>query len=163
MDSGRIGDKLHFKVILSKQMAKITILHGPNLNLLGQREANIYGDVSLKEINDTLHTLAQGHALECFQSNAEHELVEKIHLASKDKVDFLIINPAALTHTSISLRDALLATKIPFIEVHLSNPLAREVFRHHSYFSDIAVGVVSGLGAQGYYAALNAALSILKH
>ena len=143
-------------------MAKILILHGPNLNLLGQREQNLYGTLSLNEINEQLKANAQGHSIECFQSNAEHELVQKIQLSNLDGVAFIIINPAALTHTSIAIRDALLAVKVPFIEVHLTNPLKREFFRHHSYLSDIAIGVVSGIGALGYYAALDAAVLFLQ-
>ena len=139
----------------------ILVLHGPNLNLLGLREPEHYGNVTLANINDSLQTQAiEAHiALETFQSNAEAEIVAKIQSlaglsATEPKVDFIIINPAAFTHTSISIRDALSAVKIPFIEVHLSNVFARESFRHHSYFSDIAVGVISGLGAEGYYSAL---------
>ena len=143
-------------------MAKILILHGPNLNLLGQREQSLYGNLSLNEINEQLKASAKEHSIECFQSNAEHELVQKIQLSNSDGVAFIIINPAALTHTSIAIRDALLAVKVPFIEVHLTNPLKREFFRHHSYLSDIAIGVVSGIGALGYYAALDAALLFLQ-
>ena len=140
----------------------ILVLHGPNLNLLGLREPEHYGNVTLAGINDSLQTQAKqaNIALEAYQSNAESEIVAKIQsLASlssaKPKVDFIIINPAAFTHTSISIRDAISAVKIPFIEVHLSNVFARESFRHHSYFSDIAVGVISGLGAESYNAAFN--------
>ena len=143
-------------------MFNILVLHGPNLNLLGRREPQHYGQVDLANINHMLVKAAQtaGHNLTAFQSNAEHELLEQIHAARK--IDFIIINPAAFTHTSIALRDALLAVAIPFIEVHLSNIHARETFRHHSYLSDIAVGVISGLGAQGYNLALQATLSILS-
>ena len=147
----------------------ILVLHGPNLNLLGLREPEHYGNVTLAGINDSLQTQAKqaNIALEAYQSNAESEIVAKIQsLASlssaKPKVDFIIINPAAFTHTSISIRDAISAVKIPFIEVHLSNVFARESFRHHSYFSDIAVGVISGLGAEGYNAALRYATNSLK-
>lgn len=145
-------------------MFKILLLHGPNLNLLGEREPTHYGKMTLIDINQTLIDLAKkaGHTLTAFQSNAEHELIDKIHVAHQDHVDFILINPAAFTHTSVALRDALLAVKIPFIEIHLSNIHAREPFRHHSYFSDIAVGVISGLGAQSYVLGLQAALSILS-
>ena len=145
-------------------MSKLLILHGPNLNLLGEREPGHYGNTSLETINMELVNLAQrqGHELETFQSNAEYALIEKIH-AARHQTDFIIINPAAFTHTSVAIRDALLAVKIPFIEVHLSNVHAREPFRHHSYFSDIAVGVIAGLGAQGYTLALQAALSTLSN
>lgn len=144
-------------------MAKITVIHGPNLNLLGKREPTIYGSQTLKEIDDTLKKQVKGATVECFQCNAEHEMVEIIQSGNQNKIAFFIINAAAFTHTSIALRDALLAVQIPFIEVHLSNPLARETFRHQSYLSDIAVGVVSGLGAIGYYAALDAAVKYLNH
>ncbi len=145
-------------------MFKILVLHGPNLNLLGDREPKHYGKSSLANINQDLIDQAHkaGHTLTTFQSNAEHELLEQIHAARLHQIDFIIINPAAFTHTSVALRDALLAVAIPFIEVHLSNVHAREPFRHHSYFSDVAVGVISGLGAQGYSLALQAALSILS-
>ena len=140
-------------------MSHILVLHGPNLNLLGLREPSHYGHTTLADIDSRLHQLAeaQGHRLSSLQSNAESVLLERIHAARQD-IDFIIINPAAFTHTSVALRDALLAVAIPFIEVHLSNVHAREPFRHHSYFSDVAVGVISGLGAQGYELALQAAL-----
>lgn len=140
-------------------MATITVLNGPNLNLLGLREPNHYGNQTLTEIKSSLEKQASelSHHLDFHQNNAEHEIVELIHKAYHGKVDFIIINPAAFTHTSVAIRDALLATKIPFIEVHLSNVHAREPFRSHSYFSDIAVGVVCGLGAIGYELALQAA------
>ncbi|HYQ91911.1 MAG TPA: type II 3-dehydroquinate dehydratase [Candidatus Competibacteraceae bacterium] len=140
-------------------MAKLLILNGPNLNLLGSREPAVYGSTTLDDICRCCEALAQtlGHELLFFQSNAEHELVERIQQAYREQVDFIVINPAAYTHTSIALRDALLAVSIPFIEVHLSNVFARDSFRHHSYLSDIAVGVISGLGAQGYELALQAA------
>jgi len=146
-------------------MFKILVLHGPNLNLLGEREPTHYGRTTLADINRQLTEIAQAnaHVLIAFQSNAEHELLERIQIAHHDQVDFILINPAAFTHTSVALRDALLAVAIPFIEVHLSNVYAREPFRHHSYFSDIAVGVISGLGAQGYILALQAAFSILSN
>lgn len=140
-------------------MAKISVLNGPNLNLLGIREPGHYGSKSLAEIKHTLITQASelGHQLGFDQNNAEHEIIELIHQAYHAKVEFIIINPAAFTHTSVAIRDALLATQIPFIEVHLSNVHAREAFRKHSYFSDIAKGVISGLGALGYELALQAA------
>ncbi len=140
-------------------MAHLLVLHGPNLNLLGQREPDVYGTTRLEEINQYLETSASemGHTVYCLQSNAEHTLIEAIH-AALGEVDFIIFNPAAFTHTSIALRDALAAVKIPFIEVHLSNVHQREAFRHHSYFSDLAVGVISGLGSLGYELALQAAI-----
>nr|VFK78379.1 MAG: 3-dehydroquinate dehydratase [Candidatus Kentron sp. SD] len=142
-------------------MAKLLMLNGPNLNLLGEREPGIYGSMGLSEINHRLTILARerGHALACFQSNAEHVLVDRIQAAREEDIRFIIINPAAFTHTSIAIRDALLAVSIPFIEVHLSNPRRREPFRHHSYLSDIAVGVIAGLGHQGYECALQAAMN----
>lgn len=143
-------------------MAYILVLNGPNLNLLGTREPEKYGSDTLPEIEQRLSQLAEAHQLDFFQSNAEHELIERIHAAGQDGVDFIVINPAAFTHTSIALRDALLAVSIPFIEVHLSNVHAREQFRQHSYLSDIAVGVISGLGAQGYELALAAALTRVR-
>lgn len=139
-------------------MAKIIVLHGPNLNLLGKREPKLYGNQTLADLNQRLADEAKGHQVICFQSNKEHELIEKIQNAQSEKVDAIIINPAAFTHTSIALRDAFLAVGIPFYEVHLSNPMARETFRHRSYLSDIAVGVVQGLGTWSYVAALKAAL-----
>lgn len=144
-------------------MAKLLVLNGPNLNLLGSREPAHYGAVSLEDIQRRLEAQAHsgGHQIETFQSNAEHALVDRVHAAGHEGVAFIIINPAAFTHTSVALRDALLGVKIPFIEVHLSNVHAREAFRSHSYFSDIAVGVISGLGAQGYELALQAALQRL--
>jgi len=137
-------------------MKNILVLHGPNLNLLGTREPEVYGHVTLTEINDKLKTLAGENKanLSCFQSNAEAELVERIQQAHSDGTTFIIINPAAFTHTSVALRDALAAVAIPFIEVHLSNVNAREAFRKESFFSDLAVGVISGLGATGYELAL---------
>ncbi len=144
-------------------MAIITVLNGPNLNLLGEREPSHYGNKTLADIQHSLEQEAQflQHSLTFHQSNAEHELIELIHVAYANRVDFIIINPAAFTHTSVALRDALLATKIPFIEVHLSNVHAREPFRKHSYFSDIAQGVICGLGAMGYELALQAAHRLL--
>lgn len=144
-------------------MASILLLNGPNLNLLGQREPERYGRVTLAEIEAQTAALARslGHTLECFQSNAEHALIERIHAAKPAGVDFIVINPGAYTHTSIALRDALLGVAIPFIEVHLSNVHAREPFRRRSYLSDIARGVITGLGAQGYEFAVRAAHAAL--
>lgn len=141
-------------------MASILVLNGPNLNMLGVREPGVYGNLTLAEIEANLSRLAKqaGHSLTCYQSNAEGALVDRIHAAYQEVVDFILINPGAYTHTSIALRDALLATKIPFIEVHLSNVHAREPFRKHSYLSDIARGVICGLGPIGYELALTAAL-----
>lgn len=138
-------------------MAKILVLNGPNLNLLGSRERELYGDVTLDLIHQQLKTLAHElqHSIEFYQSNAEHELIHKIH-AAKDQFAFIIINPAAFTHTSIALRDALLGIQIPFIEVHLSNIYKREDFRRHSYLADIAIGGIYGFGAQSYTLALKA-------
>ncbi len=140
-------------------MAKILLLNGPNLNLLGSREPQHYGHQSLANIVENTSALASelGHQLDHLQSNKEHELVERIHLAQNDETAFIIINPAAFTHSSVAIRDALSGVKIPFIELHLSNVHAREAFRKHSYFSDIAVGVISGLGPMGYELALRAA------
>lgn len=142
----------------------VLVLHGPNLNLLGLREPNHYGNHTLDDINAELDSLAKnaGIRLETFQSNAEAELVGKIQHLAKNPVSFVIINPAAFTHTSIAMRDALSAVKVPFIEVHLSNIYAREAFRQHSYFTDIAIGVISGLGAQGYFLALNYAIQYIN-
>ncbi len=145
-------------------MPDLLIINGPNLNLLGTREPKHYGSDTLDSINKKLSQMAADNdmTLESVQSNAEAELIEFIHKAAKDDVHFIIINPAAFTHTSVALRDALSGVEIPFIEIHLSNVHAREAFREHSYFSDIAVGVISGLGAQGYELALLAAMSKLK-
>lgn len=142
-------------------MASFLVLHGPNLNLLGTREPDKYGTHTLADIDARLHELAaeSGHALDTFQANAEHALVERIHAAAGESVDMIIINPAAFTHTSIALRDALLGTAIPFIEVHLSNVHAREEFRRRSFFSDVASGVVLGFGVTSYELALRAAIS----
>ena len=139
----------------------VLVVHGPNLNLLGSREPKHYGRESLKGINDRLRAQAKARAVRIsfYQSNAEALLIERIQRAPAEQVDFIIINPAAFTHTSVALRDALAAVAIPFIEVHLSNVHARETFRHYSYFSDIARGVISGLGAYGYEAALIFAVS----
>lgn len=149
---------------LAESTDRILVLHGPNLNLLGTREPEHYGHQTLSEIDATLieQGMAEGVAVECFQSNAEHALIERVHAAREQGIAWLIINPAAFTHTSVALRDALAAVAIPFIEVHLSNVHAREEFRKHSYFSDLAVGVISGLGAMGYLFALGYALNALK-
>jgi len=146
-------------------MAQVLLLNGPNLNLLGTREPAIYGTDTLQSIEQRAAGVAResGHDLIAFQSNAEHELIERIQRARTEGVAFLIVNPGAFTHTSIALRDALVATGLPFIEVHLSNPHAREAFRRQSYFSDVAVGVISGLGAFGYEAAVRAAALRLVH
>ncbi|MHB8623193.1 MAG: type II 3-dehydroquinate dehydratase [Sulfuricaulis sp.] len=145
-------------------MADILVLNGPNLNMLGAREPEHYGMTTLAAINQRLAQQGQaaGHRLSFFQSNAEHELVEQVQQAMHNRVAFILVNPAAFTHTSVALRDALAASQIPFIEVHLSNVHAREPFRKHSYLSDLATGVISGLGAQGYELALTAAIERLK-
>lgn len=144
-------------------VAKILVLHGPNLNLLGTREPELYGHAKLADIDTELTANAQasGTDLITFQSNAEHQLIDRVQAAREDGTDFILINPGALTHTSVALRDALAAVKIPFIEVHLSNVHAREPFRRLSYFSDIAIGVIAGFGAQSYQLALRAALEHL--
>ncbi len=145
-------------------MATILVLHGPNLNMLGEREPDVYGSTTLADINQELERIAtdKGHHLLAMQSNAEYELLERIQDARHEGVNFILINPAAFTHTSVALRDALAAVNIPFIEVHLSNVHAREAFRQHSYFSDLAVGVICGLGAAGYEYALQAAMKHLE-
>ncbi|MCS4278147.1 type II 3-dehydroquinate dehydratase [Stenotrophomonas rhizophila] len=144
-------------------MAKLLVLHGPNLNLLGTREPGVYGHTTLAQIDQALLAQAQaaGHALESLQSNAEHVLVDRVQAARVDGTTFILINPAAFTHTSVALRDALAAVDVPFIEIHLSNPHAREPFRQHSYFSDKAVGVICGFGADSYRYAMDAALTRL--
>ncbi len=144
-------------------MPRILLINGPNLNLLGSREPDLYGNRSLADIEARLAERAarRGARLESCQSNAEHELVERVQRLARDPVDFVILNPGAFTHSSIALRDALLAVAVPFIEVHLSNIHAREPFRRHSYFSDIAAGCITGLGAAGYDLALDAALDRL--
>ena len=144
-------------------MARLLLLHGPNLNLLGSREPGIYGNTTLAEIEARLRERGEqaGIVVECLQSNAEHELVDRVQAAAQDGTGYILINPAAFTHTSVALRDALAAVGIPFIEIHLSNPHAREPFRQHSYFSDKAVGVVCGFGADSYRYALDAALQRL--
>jgi len=143
----------------------ILVIHGPNLNLLGLREPEHYGSATLDSINQTLADKAKlaNIDLETFQSNSEADLVTKIQSLATKKIDFVIINPAAFTHTSVAMRDALSAVKVPFIEVHLSNVFSRETFRHHSYFTDIAVGIISGLGAQGYTLALDYAIHHINH
>ncbi|WP_320819399.1 type II 3-dehydroquinate dehydratase [Thalassolituus sp.] len=145
-------------------MARILVLNGPNLNLLGTREPHIYGSTTLSDIEITLSQQAQaaGHELSHLQSNAEHVLLDRIHAARTDGTEFIIINPAAFTHTSVALRDALAGVAIPFIEIHISNVHAREAFRQHSYLSDIAVGVICGLGVQGYELALQGAIAQLS-
>ena len=144
-------------------MSSILVLNGPNLNLLGTREPDVFGNVTLEDIEKRLATIADKHGVDfaCLQSNAEHELVDAVQNAGRDGVDFIVINPGAFTHTSIALRDALLGVGIPFIEVHLSNVHARESFRQHSYLSDVAVGVIAGLGANGYEFALTEAITRL--
>jgi len=145
-------------------MAKLLVLHGPNLNLLGTREPEVYGRTTLAQIDADLSRRAQaaGHSIESLQSNAEHVLVDRVQAARADGTAFLLVNPAGFTHTSVALRDALAAVALPFIEVHLSNPHAREPFRRTSYFSDLAVGVVAGFGASSYTLALDAALQRLS-
>jgi 3-dehydroquinate dehydratase-2 len=145
-------------------MPKVLVLHGPNLNLLGQRETQHYGRDTLEAINQRLEAAGRkaGVTVETFQSNAEAPLIERIHAARNDQTSYIIINPAAFTHTSVALRDALAAVQVPFIEVHLSNIHAREPFRHHSYFSDIAAGVIAGLGPMGYELALEAVLRSMQ-
>jgi len=161
--------KLLFLLEINENMAENTsksvlVLHGPNLNLLGLREPDHYGNNTLADIDVLLAERAKeaNVSLVSFQSNSEVELIQTLHALADKKVDFIIINPAAFTHTSVALRDALSAIKVPFVEVHLSNIYARETFRHHSYFSDIAVGVISGLGAQGYLLALDYAIQTIS-
>jgi 3-dehydroquinate dehydratase-2 len=146
-------------------MAKLLLLHGPNLNLLGSREPGVYGHTTLAEIDGDLaaRASAAGHQLESLQSNSEAELVDRVQAAGRDGTAFILANPAAFTHTSVALRDALAAVAIPFIEIHLSNPQAREPFRHVSYFSDLAVGTIAGFGADSYRYALDAALARLDN
>lgn len=149
---------------MPEPMAKLLVLHGPNLNLLGVREPDIYGRETLADINNQLAQRAQaaGHELAWYQSNAEHELIGRIHQARDEQVAVILINPGAFTHTSVALRDALAAVAIPFIELHMSNVHAREPFRHHSYLSDLAVGVICGFGSASYRLALDAALAKLE-
>lgn len=150
------GDKLPVRIL---------VLHGPNLNLLGSREPAVYGRTTLADIHQMMEARAQaaGVQVESFQSNHEGDLIDRVQNARDEGIEFIIINPAGYTHTSVALRDALAAVAIPFIEVHLSNIHAREAFRQHSYFSDLAVGVICGLGAQGYALALDAALTRLDY
>ena len=150
--------------VMNCGLAKILVIHGPNLNLLGEREPEVYGHTSLAGLDAALAAQAQaaGHTLCAFQSNAEHELIARVQTAKDADVAFIVINPAAFTHTSVALRDALAAVALPFIEVHLSNPHAREPFRRQSYFSDLAVGVVAGFGADSYRYALDAAIQRLR-
>jgi len=157
------GSGLHRAPRAKFDMATILVLHGPNLNLLGAREPQTYGSVTLEQINQRLAGIAvgAGHHLQTLQSNAEHELIERIHAARSEGIGFIVINPGGFTHTSVALRDALLAVAVPFIEVHISNVHAREPFRRHSYFSDVAVGVICGLGPLGYELALQAAIARL--
>lgn len=145
-------------------MARVLLVNGPNLNLLGEREPDTYGTATLADVENRLIASAKaaGFQLDVFQSNAEHEIIDEIHAAKSRKVGFIIINPGAFTHTSIALRDALLGVAIPFIEVHVSNVHAREPFRQHSYLSDVAAGVITGLGVQGYDFALQAAIEKLR-
>ncbi len=145
-------------------MRRVLVLNGPNLNMLGVREPDKYGHLSLDEIVEQLENLADVYhvRLDHFQSNSECELIERVHEAWKDGTDFILINPAAFTHTSVALRDALAAVRIPFIEIHISNVYQREPFRKHSYFSDLAEGVIAGLGPQGYLLGLQAAVELMK-
>lgn len=145
-------------------MANLLLINGPNLNMLGSREPGVYGATDLKSVEKRLSGVAAelGHELGCFQSNAEHELVDRIQLTATDRTNFILINPGAFTHTSIAMRDALLAVSVPFIEVHLSNVFAREDFRHSSFFSDIAAGCIIGLGTYGYEIALQAASRLVS-
>jgi 3-dehydroquinate dehydratase-2 len=144
-------------------MAKLLVLHGPNLNLLGTREPEVYGRTTLAEIDAALAARAQatGHILESLQTNSELALIERVQAAREDGTEFILINPAAFTHTSVAIRDALAAVAIPFVEVHLSNPHSREPFRHVSFFSDVAVGTIAGFGADSYRYALEAAIAHL--
>src|SRR5579862_3583879 len=144
-------------------MARILLVNGPNLNLLGTREPDIYGADTLADIESRATTVAAecGHELACFQSNAEHELIGRVHQAGREGINFLILNPGAFTHTSVALSDAIAAVRLPFVEVHLSNVHAREDFRRQSYFSDIAVGSIVGLGAYGYELAVRAVARLL--
>ena len=146
-------------------MSSFLLINGPNLNLLGSREPGVYGNASLSDIETRCVELASslGHALDCFQSNAEHELIDRVQKAAADDVKFIILNPGGFTHTSVALRDAFLAVQIPFIEIHLSNTFAREEFRHNSYFSDIASSCLCGFGAYGYELALQAASQHVKN
>ena len=160
-----MGENSPSRHIREKNMASILALHGPNLNLLGSREPHIYGSDTLDDINQRLATkcMESGHQFDSLQANSEGEIIDRLHAARKDNTAFMIVNFGGFTHTSIAIRDAILAAEIPFIEVHLSNLFSRETYRHHSYFSDIAVGCVIGLGAQGYELALQAACKKLAN
>ncbi len=144
---------------------KILLINGPNLNMLGTREPEIYGSLSLSDIEAQMQAIADAQAVELvsFQSNAEHEIIDRIQNASNDSTNFILINPAAFTHTSVAIRDALASVQIPFIEIHLSNPHAREAFRRHSYFSDLAVGIIAGFGVDSYLMALDSAIKKLQN
>lgn len=150
--------------LLFNPMTSINVIHGPNLNMLGQREPDLYGLTTLDDIHQALQSLGKSHGvnLSTFQSNHEGEIIDHLQQIQPKQCDMILLNPAALTHTSIALRDALLSIKIPFIEVHISNIFQREPFRHHSYFSDIAIGTISGFGAHGYILALHAAIQHLE-
>tara|TARA_R110002049_G_scaffold252264_1_gene426946 strand:+ start:81876 stop:82364 length:489 start_codon:yes stop_codon:yes gene_type:complete len=152
-------EKTHSNQEFLQSMSKILLLNGPNLNLLGSREPEVYGHDTLTQVVDSAsaHAISLGHELVHLQSNAEHELINRLHTSKQDSIDFIIINPGALTHTSIALRDAFLGVAIPFIEIHISNVFAREEFRQISYLSDIAVGIISGMGIYGYQLAISAA------
>jgi len=143
---------------------KILLINGPNLNMLGTREPEIYGSLTLADIESKMQAVVKNHSirLDCLQSNAEHEIIDRIQNATKQSINFILINPAAFTHTSVAIRDALASVQIPFIEIHLSNPHAREAFRKHSYFSDLAVGVIAGFGIDSYLMALESAIKQLK-
>ena len=144
---------------------KILLINGPNLNMLGTREPEIYGSLSLEQIEKQLQQIASEQKIElvCFQSNAEHEIIDRVQTSLTDNVDFILINPAAFTHTSVAIRDAFASVKLPFIEIHLSNPHSREPFRKHSYFSDLAIGVIAGFGVDSYLMALDSAIKRLQN
>jgi len=144
---------------------KILLLNGPNLNMLGTREPEIYGSLSLSDIENKMQAIAQTNSVDLvsFQSNAEHEIIDRVQAASNDNTNFILINPAAFTHTSVAIRDALASVQIPFIEIHLSNPHAREAFRKHSYFSDLAVGIIAGFGVDSYLMALESAIKKMQN
>ena len=152
-------------LVKKDKVMKILLLNGPNLNMLGTREPEIYGSLSLSNIEDKMQTVAKRESVElvCFQSNAEHEIIDRVQAASNDNTNFILINPAAFTHTSVAIRDALASVQIPFIEIHLSNPHAREAFRKHSYFSDLAVGIIAGFGVDSYLMALESAIKKLQN
>jgi len=144
---------------------KILLINGPNLNMLGTREPEIYGSLSLADIENQLQGIAKNHSVELisYQSNAEHEIIDRVQETNGERVDFILINPAAYTHTSVAIRDALASVQVPFIEIHLSNPHTREPFRKHSYFSDLAVGVIAGFGVDSYLMALDSAIKYLNN